>query len=81
MTFKPWSKDFNPRIEGESIADWLRREVDARTKHGGPTRSITITPREARQLLALIDAPSAGLVITDAGYEAIAEAQAQGGVA
>ena len=80
MTFKAWSKHFNPRVEGESIADWLRREVDIRTRDDAPTRSITITPREAQQLLALIEQPPVYTVSEEAAAEAVA-AIAEGGAA
>jgi len=65
MTFMPWSKYFNPRVDGESVADWLRREVDMLMQDDAPSRSITITPREARTLLALIEQPDS-VVVTDA---------------
>lgn len=62
MTFKPWSQHFNPRIEGESVAAWLQREVDmldALAGEGKPTRAISITSLEAKALLALMPAKQA----------------------
>lgn len=73
---KPWSQDFNPRRDGEHPADFLQREVALLEKLGAdgkPTRSITITSREARTLLALIDQQPAGVIVTDAGIAKLGE--------
>lgn len=62
MSTKPWSQDFNPRLPGEHVTDWLQREValiERLGAQGKPVRCITITQRDARAMLALVSAAHA----------------------